>query len=71
MPDMPVAIAIIGHWVSLVPNSCSACQPPLNAMMGMDNRKENFAEDDGESPISSAAVIVMPEREVPGINAVA
>ena len=36
---------------------------------GMDSKKENRAEAFRLIPINSAAVIVIPEREVPGIRA--
>ena len=39
------------------------------AIAGMDSRKENRAADTRFKPISSATVIVIPERDVPGIRA--
>ena len=36
----------------------------------MDNKNENLAADTRSNPLIRAAVIVMPDREVPGINAI-
>ena len=42
---------------------------PAPAMVGMESRKEKRAEASRLNPIISPAVMVMPEREVPGISA--
>ena len=39
------------------------------AIAGIDNKKENLTDKDLDRPINSAAVMVMPERDVPGIKA--
>ena len=38
-------------------------------MTGIDNKKENLTDKDLDNPIKSAAVMVIPERDVPGIKA--
>jgi hypothetical protein len=38
-------------------------------MTGIESRNANLMDNFLDSPIKSAAVIVMPAREVPGINA--
>src|SRR5688572_26674749 len=42
---------------------------PAAAIVGTDNRKENRAAVSRLSPQNSAAVMVTPEREVPGMTA--
>jgi hypothetical protein len=39
------------------------------AITGIDNKKENLTDKDLDRPINSAAVMVIPERDVPGIKA--
>jgi len=44
---------------------------PLAKIAGTLKRKENLAADSLLTPINNAAVIVVPEREEPGIKAIA
>ena len=44
---------------------------PAPKIMGMDKRKENFAALDRLNPKKRAMVMVIPEREVPGMRATA
>ena len=44
---------------------------PGKSIAGMESKKEKRAAPARFRPIMSAAVMVMPEREVPGINAMA
>lgn len=44
-------------------------KPPGKTIAGTDKRKEYRAAAVREKPNNAAAVIVMPEREVPGIKA--
>ena len=40
-----------------------------SAITGIDNKKENLTDKDLDKPINNAAVMVIPERDVPGIKA--
>ena len=42
---------------------------PAEKIIGIDNKKENRAAAVFDRPSNKAAVIVTPEREVPGISA--
>ncbi len=44
---------------------------PAPAVIGIASRNENLAADSRSIPIHRAAVMVMPERETPGDNAIA
>ena len=51
--------------------SSKVFNPPAKTITGIDNKNENLADATLEKPKKSAAVIVIPEREVPGIKAIA
>ena len=62
--------ASIGNGVS----SASAPRPlkrPAAAIAGMPSRNEKRAASSRRKPMKRAAVIVMPERDVPGMSATA
>ena len=49
--------------------SLTLSSPPANKMTGILIKNEKFALPTREKPKNSAALIVMPERETPGISA--
>ena len=50
---------------------CKSCMPkiPAPAIIGIDNKNENFAESLGENPKNKDIVIVIPDLDIPGIIA--
>ena len=50
-------------WISWIPSI------PAPAIIGIDNKKENFADSFGEKPKNSERVIVIPDLDIPGIIA--
>jgi len=50
-------------------NSLSTCKPPASVITGIESKKEKRADAWRFIPNSRAAVMVMPERDVPGIKA--
>ena len=44
---------------------------PAPKIIGIDNKNEKRAAASRVSPVNNAAVMVIPERDVPGINAIA
>ncbi len=65
--SIPIAKStVIAEGSEIRPGSLTMAAPK---MMGVDSKKENLAAPSLVSPISSPVVIVMPERETPGIIA--
>ncbi len=58
--------SVITDGLEMTPGSLTTAAPK---MIGVDNKNENLAAPSLFSPIRSPVVIVMPERETPGIIA--
>ena len=69
MPDSTVPIAIIVQSTDSAPINSRPFKPPLRRIIGIANRNEKRAAVSRSNPRASAAVMVIPEREVPGIRA--
>ena len=65
-PDVATAMAtvLLSCSRSMVNSNCAP------AIAGIDNKNENRAALTRFKPIKRATVMVMPEREVPGISAI-
>ncbi len=63
-----VKSAVIAEGSEITPGSLTMAAPK---MMGVDSKNENRAVPSLVSPINSPVVIVMPERETPGMIAMA
>ena len=58
--------AVIAEGSEITPGNLTMAAPK---MMGVDNKNENLAAPSLVSPISNPVVIVIPERETPGMIA--
>jgi hypothetical protein len=61
-----VKLRVIAEGSDIRPGSLTTAAPK---MMGVDSKNENLAAPSLVKPISSPMVIVIPERETPGIIA--
>lgn len=66
--NTPINIENQSTLVALATRS-KVLKPPAKKINGTDNKKENRAEVSRVKPRKRPAVIVIPEREVPGISA--
>src|SRR5690606_8081195 len=65
---MPINSSPISIWIGLI-NSCHPKYKPASVIIGIDKRNENVAAVLRSKPSNNAIVMVIPERDVPGIKA--
>ena len=66
----PIARSLQGSESGIL-KTLRASKPPASTITGIESKNEKFALAVREKPSISAAVIVTPERETPGMSAIA